>query len=129
MDALTGVKNKEVALSYLDRLGDGSIRPQDRLLFYMRLLRNHRIRKECFRWVYDNWDWLRKEEGDKTIPDYPRYMAAFVRTASDASDYEKFFGQHEGEKILARDIAVAYAEINARLRLIKRDRGGIYEYL
>jgi aminopeptidase N len=129
MDALTGVKNKEVALSYLDRLKDGSIRPQDRLIFYIRLLRNHRIRKESFRWVYDNWDWLREAEGDKTISEYPRYMAAFVRTIGDASDYEKFFSQYENEKILARDIAVAYAEIDARLRLIKSDRDGIYGYL
>jgi len=129
MDALTGVKNKEVALSYLDRLKDGSIRPQDRLIFYIRLLRNHRIRKESFRWVYDNWDWLREAEGDKTISEYPRYMAAFVRTISDASDYEKFFSQYENEKILARDIAVAYAEIDARLRLIKSDKDDIYRYL
>ncbi len=129
MDALTGVRNKDVALSYLDRLKDGSIRPQDRLIFYIRLLRNHRIRKEAFRWAYNNWDWLREAEGDKTISEYPRYMAAFVRTIGDASDYEKFFSQHENEKILARDIAVAYAEIEARLRLIKNDKDGVYRYL
>ena len=129
MDALTGVRNKEVAISYLDRLEDGLVRPQDRLIFYIRLLRNHRIRKEAFSWVYKNWDWLYKEEGDKTISEYPRYMAAFVRTIGDANDYERFFSQHENEKILARDIAVAYAEIEARLRLIKNDKAGIYEYL
>ena len=129
MDALTMVRNKDVALSYLDRLKDGTVRPQDRLLFYMRLLRNHRIRKETFNWVYENWDWLYKEEGDKTIADYPRYMAAFVRTIGDASDFEKFFSQHENEKILARDIAVAYTEINSRLRLIKKDKDAVYGYL
>lgn len=129
MDALTGVRNKDVALSYLDRLKDGSIRPQDRLIFYIRLLRNYRIRKEVFHWAYDNWDWLYGEEGDKTISEYPRYMAAFVRTIGDANDFEKFFSQHEDKKILARDIAVAYAEIDARLRLIKNDKNGIYEYL
>ncbi len=129
MDALTGVRNKEVALSYLERLKDGTVRAQDRLIFYMRLLRNHRIRKDAFSWVYSNWDWLYKEEGDKTIPDYPRYMAAFVRTIGEANDFEKFFSRHEKEKILARDIAVAYAEIDARLRLIKNDKNAIYEYL
>ena len=129
MDALAGVRNKDIALSYLDRLKDGTVRAQDRLIFYIRLLRNYRIRKEAFNWVYKNWDWLYEEEGDKTISEYPRYMAAFVRTISDASDYEKFFSQHENEKILSRDIAVAYAEIDARLRLIKSDKDDIYRYL
>jgi aminopeptidase N len=129
MDALTGVKNKDIALTYLDRLKDGTIRPQDRLIFYMRLLRNYRIRKEAFDWCYDNWEWLRKEEGDKTIADYPRYMAAFVRTAGDAKNFKNFFSDHEEEKILARDINVAYAEISARLRLIKKDREGVYGQL
>ncbi|MCQ2570787.1 MAG: M1 family metallopeptidase [Candidatus Saccharibacteria bacterium] len=129
MDALTGVRNKEVALSYLDRLMDGTVRAQDRLIFYMRLLRNYRIREEAFDWVYKNWDWLRKEEGDKTISEYPRYMAAFIRTIGDANNFENFFGQYEKEKILERDIAVAYAEIDARLKLIKDDRKAIYEFL
>ncbi|MBR3176662.1 M1 family metallopeptidase [Candidatus Saccharibacteria bacterium] len=129
MEALTSVRSKDIAISYLDRLKDGSVRPQDRLMFYIRLLRNHRVRKECFDWVFNNWDWLYKEEGDKTIPDYPRYMAAFVRTAADARVYEEFFSKHEKEKILARDVSVAYAEIAARLRLIKADKEEIYGYL
>ncbi len=128
MDALTGVKNTAIALSYLDRLKDGSVRPQDRLIFYMRLLRNHLIREDALKWVYDNWSWLYEEEGDKTIFEYPRFMAAFIRTSVDAEAFKEFFAQHENEKILARDIAVAYAEIDARLRLIKSDKDKIYEY-
>ena len=98
-------------------------------MFYLRLLRNYTIRDEAFQWAFDNWDWLYQEEGDKTIPDYPRYMAAFVRTAADAKAYEEFFSKHEKEKILARDVSVAYAEIAARLRLIKSDKEDIYGYL
>ena len=128
-EALTIVKNKDIALSYLDCLKSGSIRTQDRLIFYIRLLRNHRIRKEAFRWVYNNWDWLYEEEGDKTISEYPRFMAAFVRTDSDAKEFKDFFAEHKDEKILARDVAVAFAEIDARLKLIENDKEEIYGYL
>lgn len=129
MDALTAVRDHDVAISYLDRLKDGTVRSQDRHLFYLRLLRNYVIRSEAFDWVYKNWDWLYKEEGDKTIPDYPRYMAYFVQNDEDARKFKRFFSKHEKEKILARDIAVAYAEIASRLRLIKADKEEIYEYL
>ncbi len=129
MDALTAVRDYDVAISYLDRLKDGTVRPQDRHLFYLRLLRNYVIRSEAFDWVYNNWDWLYKEEGDKTIPDYPRYMAYFVQTDEDAKKYKQFFAQHEKEKILARDITIAYVEIDARLQLIKDDKQAIIDYL
>ena len=129
MDALTAVRNYDVAITYLDRLKDGTVRPQDRHLFFLRLLRNYVIRSEAFDWVYKNWDWLYKEEGDKTIPDYPRYMAYFVQTEEDAKKFRRFFAAHEKEKILARDIAIAYSEIDARLKLIQSDKPALVDYL
>lgn len=129
VDALTAVRNPDIALSYLDRLKDGTVRPQNRLSFYIRLLRNNRIRKDVFKWAYDNWDWLAKEEGDQTISDYPRFMAACIRTIPDAKAFKQFFAQYENKKILARNIAIAYAEIDARLKLIRSDRDEVYGQL
>ena len=87
------------------------------------------IRSEAYEWAYKNWDWLYKEEGDKTIPDYPRYMAYYINNKEDAKKFKKFFSLHEKEKILARDIKIAYAEIDARLALIDSDKDKIYEYI
>jgi len=129
MDALTAVRDHDTAFSYLEKLKDGTVRPQDRHLFYLRLLRNYTIRDEAFRWAFDNWDWLYQEEGDKTIPDYPRYMAYYAQTDEEAKMFRDFFEPHRKEKILARDIAIAFAEIDARLKLIASDKDEIYKYL
>ncbi|MBR5418635.1 M1 family metallopeptidase [Candidatus Saccharibacteria bacterium] len=129
MGALTATRDHDIAFSYLAKLKDGTVRSQDRLMFYIRLLRNYKVRSEAFDWVYDNWEWLRQAEGDKTIPDYPRYMAYYVQTEKDAEKYREFFKKRSKEKILARDVAVAFAEIDARLKLIASDKDAIYKYL
>ena len=128
-DALTNTRNHDIAAGYLNKLMDGTIRPQDRLLFYIRLARNYVIKDEAFEWMFKNWDWLRKEEGDKTIPDFPRYTANFVRRPEEAAKYRKFFEQYQDENILSRDIKVAFAEIDSRLKLIAADQAAIFDYL
>ena len=128
-DAMTSTRNRTTALSYLGRLKDGSIRPQDRLIFYIRLARNYIIKDEALDWMFENWDWLRKEEGDKTIADYPRYVASIIRRPAEAEKYRQFFQKYEDEPILSRDIKVAYAEIDSRLKLIAADQAAIFRYL
>lgn len=128
-DALTNTRNREIALGYLDKLMDGTIRPQDRLLFYIRLARNYVIKADALDWMFNNWDWLRKEEGDKTIADYPRYTAGLIRRPEEAEKFHAFFDQHKNENILSRDINVAFAEIDARLALIKADQTAVFDYL
>ncbi len=128
-DALTNTRNHDIAIKYLDKLMDGTIRPQDRLLFYIRLARNYVIKDEAFEWMFKNWDWLRKEEGDKTIPDYPRYTASFIRRPEEADRFKTFFTKYQDEIILSRDISVAFSEIDARLKLIAADRPAIFDYL
>ena len=128
-DALTNTRNHDIAMGYLDKLMDGTIRPQDRLIFYIRLARNYVIKDEALDWMFKNWDWLRKEEGDKTIPDYPRYMANLIRRPEEADRFKKFFNQYKDENILSRDINVAFSEIDARLKLISEDQPAIYKYL
>ena len=122
-------RNRTTALSYLGRLKDGSIRPQDRLIFYIRLARNHIVKDEALDWMFENWDWLRKEEGDKTIADYPRYVASIIRRPAEAEKYRQFFQKYEDEPILSRDIQFADAEFDSRLKLIAADQAAIFRYL
>ncbi len=129
VDAISATKNRHTALSLFSHLKDGTVRTQDRLSFYLRLLRNHLVRREAFDWLYQNWDWLYEDEGDKTIPEYPRYAAGFIRKPEEADKFKEFFNQHKEEKILARDVAIAYSEIEARLKLIATDQAAIFDFL
>ncbi len=130
MDAITNTRDREVLLGYINKLKDESVvRSQDRLIFYMRLLRNYIVKDDAFAWMYQNWDWLRTAEGDKTISEYPRYAATFVRHSDEAEKYKQFFHALEDEKILSRDIKIAFSEIDARLHLIGHDQAAIFDYL
>ena len=122
-------KQKDTALGLFEHLKDGTVRAQDRLSFFLRLLRNHLVKNETLDWLYRNWDWLYREEGDKTISDYPRYAANYIRKPEEAEKFKRFFNQHKDEKILARDVVIAYSEIDARLKLIATDRPAILDYL
>ena len=122
-------KNRHAALGLFEHLKDGTVRTQDRLSFYMRLLRNHIVKNEALEWMYKNWDWLYEDEGDKTIPEYPRFAASYIRKEAEAEKFKKFFDQHKDEKILSRDVAVAYSEIDARLALIASDQAAVIDYL
>ena len=129
IDAITMTRNKKIALKLFEHLKDGTVRTQDRLSFFLRLLRNYLVKEEAFDWLYQNWDWIYEDEGDKTIPEYPRYAASYIRRPEEAEKYKKFFDQHKEEKILKRDITIAYSEIDARLKLIASDQSAIFDFL
>ena len=128
-DAITTTKDRKTALGLFEHLSDGTIRTQDRLSFFLRLMRNYVVKNDALEWMYQNWDWIYEEEGDKTIPEYPRFSATYIRKKEEAEKFKKFFDAHVNEKILNRDILVAYSEIDARLALISADQTAIFEYL
>ena len=128
-DAITNMRDHDRAIAYLAHLKDGTVRPQDRLIFYLRLLRNHHIKDEVLDWMFANWDWLRQEEGDKTISEYPRYAANLIRRTHEAEKYKNFFNKYKNESILARDIAVGISEIDSRLKLYESDRDAVFAIL
>ncbi|MDO4505190.1 MAG: ERAP1-like C-terminal domain-containing protein, partial [bacterium] len=128
-DAMLSVMDHDILLSYLSELRDGVIRPQDRLSFFVRLLRNYRLTSESLDWMYENWKWLLKEEGEKSIGAYPRYSAMLIKHKSDADKYHEFFDKYLNNPIVAREIKVGYSDIAARMRLIERDTPAIYKYL
>jgi len=123
--ALTATKSLDTGKGYLESLKNGTIRPQDRLSFFIRLVRNHIIKDDALAWMYENWDWLYSQEGEKTIAEYPRYTASSIRGGKEASEFRAFFEKHINEEILARDIKVAFSEIDARLDLIVADSGAV----
>lgn len=127
--ALTATKSLDTGVSYLDKLRDGTIRPQDRLGFFVRLVRNHIIKEKALAWMYDNWDWLYEVEGEKTIAEYPRYTASAIRGGKEANEFRAFFEKHIHEEILTRDIKVAFSEIDARLDLIVADSNAVEVFL
>ncbi len=129
VDAITMTKNHNTALGLFAHLKDGTVRTQDRLSFYLRLLRNYLVKNEALDWLFENWDWVYQDEGDKTIPEYPRYAANYIRKPEEAEKYKQFFNQHKDENILKRDIAIAYSEIDARLALITSDQAAVFDYL
>ena len=129
VDAITTTKDRKMALGLFEHLSDGTIRTQDRLSFFLRLMRNYVVKNDALEWMYQKWDWIYEEEGDKTIPEYPRFSATYIRKKEEAEKFKKFFDAHVNEKILNRDILVAYSEIDARLALIAADQAAVFEYL
>lgn len=124
--ALVATRSKETILSYLPMLKNGKIRPQDRLGFFYRLAANYAAQEEVLEWMYSNWEWLEKEEGDKTIADYPRLVASVIRTQPLADRYIEFFNKQKQKPALTRDINVGISEIESKLELIKREQAGVF---
>ena len=122
MDAMTLTKHSADGTMFLQAIKDGMIRPQDRLIFFIRMLRNRNLRDQALDWFYHHWGWLKKAEGSKTAPDYPRYIASFMVRPELAEQYRNFFLPFIKESAFARNIKVALAEIEANLALFASDR-------
>lgn len=97
------------------------VRPQDHIFLYIYLLRNYHTRDRVLDWLIQNWDYVLKMTGDKSIEDYVRYASALIRTPEEAEKFYAFFDSKSDDPILARSIKIAHVEIDARLRLIERD--------
>ena len=129
MDAITLTKDRTLAAEFFAALKTGEIRPQDRLFFFVRFMRNRHLRQASLDWFYANWSWLKDAEGSKTAPDYPRYIAGTITQSADAAQYREFFQAYRQNPAFARNIKIGLAEIDARLRLIEADRNNIYAAL
>ena len=127
--ALAASRDRDTLKGYLPKLMDGTIRPQDRFGFYYRLVGNYVSQDDALDWMFANWDWLVKEEGDKTIADYTRYVAAIIRQEEPARRYREFFEPKIDQPALTRDIKVGLADIEAKLQLIKEDQPAVFKEL
>ena len=105
------------------------VRPQDHIYLVADLLYNIYTRDATFDWLYGHWDYIRQLAGDKSVDDYVRIAAARIRTLDEAERFFEFFGQFADDPALARSIAVARTDINARLRWLKDDADAVHSRL
>ena len=105
------------------------IKLQDQIYLFVRLFRNSRARELTWQWLVENWDWLAKVMGDKSLDSYPRYSANMMRTEKEFTAWREFFDVKRKDPALARAIEIGEKEIAARLELIKKDREAVVKSL
>lgn len=128
--ATTLSRSKENLIRMMDYLRQPEVvKPQDMFHLFLYLYRNARVKTEMFDWMKENWDYIKKISGDKSLDDYPRYTAASVRTEDEYKDYCEFFEPMSDEPALARAIEIGKNEITARLKLIQKDQAAVIKEL
>lgn len=105
------------------------VRPQDHIFLFIYLLRQHRTRERTLNWLYQNWNYVEKLTGEKSVEDYTRHAANVIRTESEANKFYQFFDPLADNPVLERTIKVAHTEINARLKLIVADTPDVIKKL
>ncbi|MBQ3280186.1 M1 family metallopeptidase [Candidatus Saccharibacteria bacterium] len=130
MLAMTLTKDKSALLKVMKLLKQPEIvKPQDQFYLYIYLFRNPEIKNEVFEWLFENWDYVKKISGDKSLDNYPRYMAGAIKNKEDFEKYLEFFEPKEKEPALSRAIEMGRNEISARLKLIEEDKESVYSAL
>jgi aminopeptidase N len=122
------VRDEKEALGLVKLLGDfETVKPQDQLYLFVYLYRNPKTRKAAWGWLVENWDFVRKSGGEKTLSDYPMLVARMARTEEELEEYVEFFGTRKEESAVARAIEIGEGEIRARVELIRKYRGEVLE--
>ena len=103
------------------------VKPQDQLYLFVWLQRNPVIKKQVFAWLTDNWEYVKRLAGDKSLESYPRYTANSVRTEGEFKKWQEFFAPMSDDSALSRAIKIGENEIKARLKLIQRDKVPVCE--
>lgn len=101
---------------------NGFVRDQDIMRWLAMSLRNHHIREVGWKFMVDNWQWLRQTIGESKSFDYlPTYAASIVTTKEWAKRYHDFFAPKEAIKTLAHNIKLGYADVEARVAWRNRE--------
>ncbi|MBO7718147.1 M1 family metallopeptidase [Candidatus Saccharibacteria bacterium] len=130
LDAACLVEDEKQVAKMIRLLGDVKIvKPQDQLYLFIYLYRNQKAKAQTFSWLTKNWDFVRKTGGDKTLSDYPMLVAKLSRTEEELKKYTEFFGPMRDDPALSRAIKIGENEIRARVKLIRENRGAVYEAL
>ncbi|MBR3319435.1 M1 family metallopeptidase [Candidatus Saccharibacteria bacterium] len=116
-------KNIDFAFSMLK--DSPLLKPQDHLGFLLRLRRWRYTRDRALDWMFENWDYIYKINGEKSIEDYPRYFAVTIDREEDAKKYFDFFTPLSTDPILARALKVAKSNIDSTLKLISSDKASV----
>ncbi len=105
------------------------VKPQDQFYLFIYLYRNFRAQKKVFAWLKENWDYVKEISGDKSLDNYPRYIANSIRTEEDFKEYREFFEAMRNDPALSRAIEIGESEIQARLELIREDKEAVVRTL
>jgi aminopeptidase N len=130
--ALTVTKNIDTAKKLLQLLKDEKvIRAQDAVFFFIRILRNPDAANLALDWIFDadNWSYVEKTTGDKSLDYYPRHVATQLRSKSELERFAEFFANKKSNPAISRAISVGIAEIQARIDLIKSDKQAVLDKL
>ena len=128
--AMTLSRDEKNVQKMVSLLGENKIiKLQDQIFLFVRLFRNSRARELAWQWLVENWDWLVKVMGDKSLDSYPRYSANIIRTEKEFEAWREFFWPMRDDPALSRVIEIGEKEIRARLRLIKKDREAVIKAL
>ena len=124
--AMTLSRDEKNVRELVSLLGENKIiKLQDQIFLFVRLFRNSKARELTWRWLVENWQWLVKAMGDKSLDAYPRYTANIIRTEKEFAAWQEFFSVKRKDPALSRAIEIGEKEIKARLELIKKDRGAV----
>ena len=105
------------------------VKPQDQFHLFIYLYRNPRAKAKVFDWLTSHWDYVKEMAGDKSLDNYPRYIAASLKAEEDFDKYCDFFEPMKDDPVLARAIEVGKNEARAKLDLIKADKEAVYKVL
>jgi len=105
------------------------VKPQDQFYLFIYLYRNPAAREKAFSWLTENWEYVKGMAGDKSLENYPRYIANSIRAEAEAEAYREFFGPMREDSAVKRAIEIGENEIKAQLRLIKSDGVGVVQEL
>ena len=105
------------------------IKPQDRLYLYIYLRRNPKSKEKALDWLFENWDYVEKMAGEKSLEDYPRYTAGTIKNEEESKKYFTFFEKMKDIPVLKRTLKIAETEISSRLKLISQDQKSVWNAL
>ena len=130
MFAMTLVRDKKKLERMVKLLKqEDVVKPQDQLYLFIYLYRNPRAREATWRWLTENWQYVKEIMGDKSLDSYPRYTANIVRTDEGYKAWREFFLPMAEDPALARAIKIGEKEIEARLKLIQADKKAVYDII
>ncbi|MBR2587025.1 M1 family metallopeptidase [Candidatus Saccharibacteria bacterium] len=101
------------------------IKPQDHLSFLLSLRRWRFTKDRALNWLFENWNYVYKINGEKSIEDYPRYFASTIDREEDAKKFFDFFTPLSSDPVLARALKVGRNDIETTLKLIKSDKAAV----
>ncbi len=118
-------KTENIKLAFSLLKDSKLIKPQDHLGFYLGLRRWRFTRDKALDWLFENWKYVEKISGEKSIEDYPRYLASTIDKRSEADRFFEFFAPMSENPVLARTLKVAKNSIESTLSLIEMDKKAV----